>query len=154
MIAESRIIELVEEKLEGTDFFIVKVAVGTGNKIEVELDGDNGFPISECVSFSRQIEFNLDREEEDFSLRVSSPGLHKAFKVFRQYTKNIGRTVKIKTTEGVEYEGELKGATEKEIELETRRKERLEKKKKKVEVIESITLAMDKIKETKLKLAF
>lgn len=154
MIAESRIVELVEEKLHETDYFIVKVNVGTGNKIEVEIDGDNGFPINECVSFSRQIESNLDREEEDFSLKVSSPGLTKSFRVFRQYVKNIGRMVKVVTAEGEEFEGLLLKASEKEIELEMRSMERLEKKKKKVEVVENVTLAMDKIKDTKLKLVF
>ena len=154
MIAESKIVELVEEKLQGTDYFIVKVNVGTGNKIDVELDGDNGFPISECVKFSRQVELNLDREEEDFSLKVSSPGLTKSFRVFRQYTKNIGRMVKVLTIEGDEHEGLLVRAGQKEIELEMRSMERLEKKKKKVEVIKKITLAMDNIKDTKLKLVF
>ena len=151
MISESKIVELVEAKLRDTDFFIVKITISTGNKIEVELDGDNGFPISECVNFSKQIESNLDREEEDFSLRVSTPGLTKPFIVFRQYAKNLGRVVKVTTSEGNEYEGELKIATEQEIEIEIRRMERLEKKKKKREEKEKKTQTMEKKKETKLK---
>ena len=43
-------------------------------------------------------EHNLDREEEDFSLEVSSCGIFAPLTQERQYTKNIGREVEVKTT--------------------------------------------------------
>ena len=47
------------------------------------------------MKVSRGIEHNLDREDDDYSLDVSSPGLDKPFKVFRQYEKNIDRSIRI-----------------------------------------------------------
>lgn len=49
----------------------------------------------------------MDREEEDFELEVSSPGIGQPFKVHRQYVKNIGRQVEVLTKSGEKYSGEL-----------------------------------------------
>ena len=100
MITKEIIESLIEEKLVDTDFFVVSIDISTANKISVEIDGDNGFPISECINFSRQIEGNLDREVEDFSLEVSSPGLNKPFLLTRQYLKNLNKLVEVKLIEG------------------------------------------------------
>lgn len=154
MITKERIQKLIDEKLEGTDFFVVSLEVLPGNKIQVEMDGDNGFPISECVNFSRQIEHNLDREEEDFSLNVGSPGLTKPFKVQRQYAKNVGRNVKVKCADGTAVKGELLSVSNEGIVVKTTRKERVEGKKKKVEIVEEVSLSQVDILETKLVLDF
>jgi ribosome maturation factor RimP len=154
MITENQIADLVAEKLKETEYFVVDIRVGPGNRIEVELDGDEGIPILDYDQFSRHIEGSLDREIEDYSLQVSSPGLDRTFKVFRQYTKNIGRDVKVKLNDGVKHVGKLIRASETEIELEKRSMERLEKKKKKVEVVKNVILAMDSINKIKVKLDF
>lgn len=154
LISEKRVLDLINEKLKDSEFFIVELSINPGNKIYVELDGPNGFPISECINYSRQIEHNLDREEEDFALEVSSPGLTKPFRVFQQYTKNVGRQVKVKTLEGNKINGKLMQALETEIQVETRQKVRLEGKKKKVEQVDLITIPFEEIKETKLELIF
>ena len=49
------------------------------NKIAIVLDGDNGVPLNQCIRVSRAVEGNLDREEEDFCLEVSSPDITKTF---------------------------------------------------------------------------
>ncbi len=154
MITKEKIQLLIDEKLEGTDFFIVDIDISTANKISVEMDGDNGFPISECINFSRQIEGNLDREVEDFSLEVSSPGLNKPFRLTRQYLKNLNKTVLVKSAEGVDVKGLLTYADDTKISVQTSRKERLEKKKKKVEIVEDIEILRENILETKLVIEF
>ena len=73
------IITLIEEKLT-EDQFIVEVEVSPANQISVQIDSENGISIDDCVAISRQIEGNLDREEEDFELQVSSAGLGQPFK--------------------------------------------------------------------------
>ncbi len=55
MISESYIRKLVEEKLEGTDMFIVELSVSSNSKIVVEIDGMSGVAIADCVEVSRQI---------------------------------------------------------------------------------------------------
>lgn len=154
LITKEKIQALIDEKLEGTDFFVVSIDISPSNKIMVEMDGDNGFPISECVNFSRQIEHNLDREQEDFSLEVSSPGLNKPLRLTRQYLKNLDKSVVVKTTEGEKIKGVLIEANDDRVVIKTSRKERLEKKKKKVEIIENIEVSRENILETKLVIEF
>lgn len=135
--------------------FIVEISVSSGNNISVELDKhEGGVSVQDCVSVSRNIEHNLDREEADFSLNVSSAGLDKGLRVFDQYKKNVGRSLKVKLIEGGSIEGELTQASEDEITLQTKRKERIEGKKKKEVIIEDIKIPMTNIKEAKIVISF
>jgi ribosome maturation factor RimP len=67
-------------------------------KVMVTLDGDNGVNLQDCIDISRAIDNNLDREEQDYALEVASAGVSTPLKLVRQYRKNIGRTLKVKTT--------------------------------------------------------
>ncbi|MFM7023480.1 MAG: ribosome assembly cofactor RimP [Flavobacteriales bacterium] len=132
MISEELIRQLVNEKIEGTNYFLVEAKVNAGNKISVLVDGKEGIPISDIVGVSRKIEGSLDREKEDFELMVSSPGLDQPFKVLPQYLKYIGKKVEVKTGDGKKIQGVLISAEEEGIVLETSEKVKLEGKKKKV----------------------
>ncbi|UTW63485.1 ribosome assembly cofactor RimP [bacterium SCSIO 12741] len=154
MITKEQITQLVDEKLHGTEYFVVDITVSGSNKIVIEIDGDQGFNIQECVNVSRHVEHSLDREKEDFELQVSSPGLTKPFKVMRQYTKNVGRKVKVTPVEGVVVKGQLVDVNDERIIVETTSKERVEGKKKKVEVKQEHEFPFAEIKETKLILDF
>ena len=135
--------------------FIVEISVSSGNNISVELDKhEGGVSVQDCVSVSRNIEHNLDREQADFSLNVSSAGLDKGLRVFDQYKKNVGRSLKVKLNEGGSIEGELTQASEDEITLQTKRKERIEGKKKKEVIIEDMKIPMTNIKEAKIVISF
>ncbi len=135
--------------------FIVDISVSSANNISVELDKhDGGVSVQDCISVSRNIEHNLDREQADFSLNVSSAGLDKGLRVFDQYKKNVGRTIKVKLNEGGSLEGELTQASEDEITLQTKRKERIEGKKKKEVIIEDTKIPMTNIKEAKIVISF
>ena len=103
---------------------------------------------------SRNIEHNLDREEQDFELQVSSPGLDRPFRVVQQYKKNVGREVKLTPINGTKIEGLLKSANDEGVVIETESKERLEGKKKKVTVVEEHSFNYDEIKETKIIITF
>ena len=158
MIAKKLIIELAEERIAEHDekLYIVELTIGAGNKIIVELDREEGFvAIEDCIKVSRNIEHNLDREEEDFSLEVSSAGMTKPFRVLKQYYKNVGREVKVLTLEhGKSFEGTLKSADENGFVLETKEKKRIEGKKKKEWVIEELPFNYNEVKETKLIISF
>jgi len=154
MIAESKLRQLLDEKAAGTPHFVVDLAINSGNIIMLELDGDNGLTIEDIMSFSRYVEHDvLDRDEEDFELQVTSPGLDRPFKVWRQYKKNVGRNVKVKTDEG-KLEGLLKTVEEDHIVVETRVKERVEGRKKKEWVITEHRLTFEQIQETKVVISF
>lgn len=96
---------------ERTDLFLIDLTVGTDNKIILTIDGDNGVTLQDCIDMSRAVEHNLDREEEDFALEVASAGAASPLKQPRQFKKNIGRTLLVKTAEG-EIEAPLVDATD------------------------------------------
>ncbi len=118
MITKEVIQRLAEEKLTDT-MFIVDITVGPGNAISVVIDSEHGLSIDKCIEMSRHIEHQFDREVEDFSLEVSSPGLTQPFKVLRQYHKNIGKEVEVVTSKGVKMTGILKSADENALCIET-----------------------------------
>lgn len=124
MINEAEIRELVAEKLEGTDLFIVDVTVKPTNKIFVEVGGYQGVPIEKCVEISRHIEQSLDREEEDFELNVSSPGVGNPLKVLEQYKANIGRNLLVERDGVKPLKGELINVTDQGITLKVEEKKK------------------------------
>jgi ribosome maturation factor RimP len=154
MITVEAIQKIADEKLAEAGNFIVDISVKPGNKIVVLLDNDKGVSIADCVAMSRHIEFNLDREKDDFELNVMSPGLSEPFKILRQYQKNIGKRVDVLTKENKKLTGKLLTATEAGIVLETKSKEKIEGKKTKQEVINNINLTFNQIKETKVVILF
>ncbi|MBD98451.1 MAG: ribosome assembly cofactor RimP [Verrucomicrobia bacterium] len=154
MIDTKIIGSLVNEAIEKTDYFIVDLNVGTGNKIRIEIDGDRGVKIDDCVSISRHIESNLDRDEEDYELTVSSAGMDQPFKILRQYQRYLNRMVEVKTIKGEKIKGKLLKANEEEVELEISSKEKIEGKKKKQLVIKNINVPMEQVKETKVIIVF
>ena len=79
--------------------FLIDLQITDGYKIIVTLDGDNGVTLQDCIDISRAIEHNLDREQHDFSLEVASAGVSTPLKLVRQYKKNVGRTLKVRTSE-------------------------------------------------------
>lgn len=110
--------KLIDEAVaENPDLFLVHWSITPDKKIEVLVDGDKGLPIEEVVRISRHIVDNLDREEEDFALTVSSPGLSRSLDQPRQFKKNLGRNIKIQTSEG-ETKGNIVGADEEKVTLE------------------------------------
>ena len=156
MISKERVIELAEERIAELDngCFLVDVIISNGSNILVEIDNEKtGIAINDCVRVSRNIEHNLDREEQDFELSVMSPGLSNPFKVHQQYVKNIGRNVKV-LFDHKSIEGLLKEVSDTGIVLETSSKQRLEGKKKKVLVVENHQIAFEDIKETKVVISF
>lgn len=154
MITADQIRALVEEKIEGTDLFIVDINVKPGNKIEIFIDRDSGLALEDCLSVSRHVEGSLDREIEDFALDVSSPGVGRPLKLKRQYLKNVGRTVDMKLSDGTKLEGTMVEATDTSVKVKTRTKEEVEGKKGKKWVEKEVELDYDQIIETKITISF
>jgi len=154
MITEKTIRALIDEKLEGSENYLVDLTVSASNQIRVELDHLDGISIDECVAMSRHIDSSFDREIDDFELQVSSPGLDQPFKVFQQYVKNIGREVSIVKVEGQKLKGLLIDANQAEVTLEYETKEKVEGKKKKELIIHQDKIPMNEIKETRIIISF
>jgi ribosome maturation factor RimP len=156
MISKREIIKLAEERINelNNGNYLVAVHISAKNSIKVKMDNINqGVSIKDCVSVSRNIEHNLDREKEDFELQVSSPGLDQPFVVINQYLKNLGNKVTVTTKSNTVLIGELLEANKKEITLkEIKIKKNTATKKKTIENIHQIM--MSEIKETKLIISF
>ena len=117
MIEKIKILELVNQALDGSDKFLVNLKITPDNRIYVDIDGDNGVTIDDCIELSRAIESRLDRDEEDFALDVSSAGADQPLKLTRQLVKNIGREVEAVTFDGQKTVGELTAANEASLSL-------------------------------------
>ncbi len=106
MIEKNIVIGIVERWLADKEYFLVDVTVSADNCIVVEIDHADGVWIEDCVSLSRFIEDNLDRDKEDFELEVGSAGLGQPFKVPQQYVNHVGKQVEVMVG-GKKYKGVL-----------------------------------------------
>ncbi|HDR68156.1 MAG TPA: ribosome assembly cofactor RimP, partial [Bacteroidaceae bacterium] len=122
MIEKETVRKFVSEYMEGTDLFIVEIAVHSGNNIQVLVDSPEGISIDTCVEISEFLNRKMDRDSEDYSLEVSSPGLGSPFKVREQYEKNIGRDVEVVLNNGIKIEGRLLNVTDERIFIEVLQK--------------------------------
>jgi ribosome maturation factor RimP len=113
---------LAESLLADESHFVVDVIASfrsTPKKLLVILDGDKGITIDDCAEVSRKLSDALDKSslvEGAFNLEVSTPGLDQPLKNKRQYVKNVGRNVKVKTKVN-SVEGKLSNVLENSIEL-------------------------------------
>ena len=110
MIDKFKVLDLIKDALEGTEKYLVNMKITPDNRIFVDIDGDNGITIDDCIELSRLIENSLDREEEDFELNVSSAGADSPLKMPRQYKRHIGRNLSVDALDGSHVEGTLAAA--------------------------------------------
>ncbi len=151
---KKKVTELLDAALEeDTSLFLVDFTIGLDNKIQVVLDGDEGVTVQDCMRISRGIEHNLDREEEDFSLEVASAGAAAPILLPRQYSKNVGRKLAVRTQDE-NFEGNLTAITDKGIVLEWKAREPKPIGKGKVTVQKKKEIDFSDIKEAKVILKF
>ncbi len=150
--------KVLEQKFKEEGFedcFIVEIESLPGKKLNVFLDCDSGLSLRKCQVISRHLEAYIDEfvwKDTKYTLEVSSPGIQRPLKILRQYTKNIGREVKVKMIEAPEEKGTLVAADEEGITLRQKivRKEGKKKIREKVETKFPFT----KIKNTVVQISF
>ena len=152
-ILKEKVEQLIAEGVEGTDIFLVKLTVSSSNDINVLLDSDSSLTLSDCRSISRAIESSLDRDDEDFSLTVSSSGVGEPL-VLRQYKKNIGRKVRVTLIDGEIIEAKMVAADDKGVELEWKSREKKPTGKGKITVVNKRLLDYQSIKQTIVLITF
>lgn len=148
MIDVTRVREIAETQMEGTDLFVVEVRVSPANEIVVTVDSDTQVGIDRCVELSRSIEGALDREQEDFELTVMSAGIGQPLKMLRQYRKLIGRPVEVILKDGGKIVGNLTDASETSIAVEYEERVAVDGKKRKQLVTTRRELSLDEVKST------
>lgn len=111
----------VEYVKEGADFYL-----------RAYIDKPSGVDINDCETVSRALEEKLDAEDfikDAYILEVSSPGLTRPLKKEKDYARNLGKPVEIKTYKSFEkrkeFVGELKAYDSETVTIEEDGNERV-----------------------------
>lgn len=143
MIQKEKITDLILEYLNKESLFLVDTEVNKENDITITIESLDKVTIKNCADISKIVEQGLDREEEDFSLTVTSAGLEMPFKVLKQYQKFLEEEVEIVLKKGIKLTGTLKSASIDKIEISRFIMEKKEGKKRaqKTEITETYNLS-------------
>lgn len=148
MAFKEKVKELINQAMtEHNELFLIDYTISTDYKVTINIDGDHGVTLQDCIDVSRIVENNLDREEQDFSLEVASAGATSPLKLPRQFKKNIGRKLKVVTLSQDKYEATIVDADETHVFLEWKAREVKPIGKGKVTVEKKEAVAYDQIKE-------
>ena len=143
---KSDIIDAIGSEIVARGLYLIDVTISKDNDVEITIESEEGkVELEDCVAISRFFETKFDREQEDYSLTVTSAGLDQPFKVLKQYIKAIGRKVEVQFKGGKKMVAVLEAADQESITLKYSQKEAVEGKKKK-EIVEHIDrFTMDQI---------
>lgn len=153
MNLQQQIQALVEEKISGTDNYLVEVKVSP-SKIIVIIDHPRSLSLDECVAVSRFLQDRLETTDvfEKHELEVSSPGMEEPLKVLQQYHKRMNHRVAVVTFDGRKRTGILKEATgngiviDEEVTIKNGSKKSIE--------LRELPLTFEQIKETRVLFSF
>ncbi|MBV1924409.1 MAG: ribosome assembly cofactor RimP [Flavobacteriaceae bacterium] len=152
---KEQVLQLLGQALDkNKSLFLIDFSITGSNQIRVVIDGDNGVTVNDCIAVSREIEHNIDRDEIDFSLDVASAGVSEPLSEIRQYSKNIGRNLKVITSEREVIEGKLEAADQEAITLKWKAREPKPIGKGKVTVNKEAVLPYSTIVEAKVMIKF
>ena len=154
MINKDTVRSIVEEWLDGKEYFLVDIEISPDDRIVVEIDHADGVWIEDCVELSRFIEDHLSRDEEDYELEAGSAGLGQPFKVAQQYRCFVGKDVEVLDADGKKYKGVLKAVEGNDFTMTVQEKQKVEGKKRPQLVETDYTFQMDKVKYTKYLINF
>ena len=154
MISKDTVRSIVEEWLDGKEYFLVDIEISPDDRIVVEIDHADGVWIEDCVALSRYIEDHLSRDEEDYELEVGSAGLGQPFKVPQQYHCFVGKDVEVLDADGKKYKGVLKSIDGGDFTVTVEEKQKVEGKKRPQLVSVDRTFQMDTVKYTKYLINF
>ena len=154
MIDKNAVKTIVEEWLEGNEYFLVDVSIEPDNRIVVEIDHADGVWIEDCAELSRHLQERLGAELDDYELEVGSAGIGQPFKVAQQYSIHVGKDVEVMDAGGKKVQGVLKSVDGSSFVVTVREKQRVEGKKRPVIVDVDKAFDMDNVKYTKYLLSF
>lgn len=154
MIDKNVVKKLVDEWLEGKEYFLVDIQISADAKIVVEIDHADGVWIEDCVELSKFIEERLSRDEEDYELEVGSAGLGQPFKVPQQYINFIGKEVEVLDQDRRKIRGILKSVEGENFVVSVNEKVQVEGKKRPVKMDVDHEYDMNEVKYTKYIISF
>ncbi len=154
MAFENKIKESIRRSVaRNPELFILDLDVQPGNSVHVVIDGYKPVPVSECVRITREVEDEMDRETEDFSLTVSTADITRWFDDPRQLHKNKGKKLEVKAG-GQTYEGTLVDLDDEKLVLENKVREPKPVGKGKHTVLKRYEIPLADFEKAKVKLPF
>jgi ribosome maturation factor RimP len=97
--------------------------------LRIYIDKDDGIVVDDCQNMSRELSTLFDLEdplEVAYTLEVSSPGVDRPLKKDRDFERNMGRHLKVSTSEDIDgkklWIGKLLTVDENTIKLEVKKK--------------------------------
>ncbi|MCC8142465.1 MAG: ribosome maturation factor RimP [Lachnospiraceae bacterium] len=130
---EARTEELILPLMEEFGFELVDVEFvkeGDTKYLRTYIDKDGGVTIHDCETVAKRMNDLLDEEdfiEESYIFEVSSPGLDRPLKKEKDFIRNMGKEVEIRTYRAIEgqkeFFGTLTGYTEDAVTIVTEEEE-------------------------------
>lgn len=154
MIDKQALTQVVEQALEGTGMFLVKIDISADNIIDVQLDSDTDISIDDCVAVNNAVLDAFDRDREDFELTVGSYGISSPLLVPRQYVKNIGNEVEVLTADGRKLRGVISSAGEMSFTIDVPTRVKLEQQKRPTTTLQPTEIPYTQVKQTKCIIKF
>ena len=155
MIDKQNVLNLIQEKLQGTGYELITFQVNAQNEILVEVDKLEGVDVDFCATLNHFLVESLDAQGvEDYSLEVGSVSLTAPFVTKMQYTKHLGHDVEVLAADDKKYRGTLVSVDEESFAIDTEVMVAVEGKKRKQKEIQTLTFAYNAVKYTKYDLKF
>ena len=104
-----------EIDFELVDVEFVKEASQYYLRVYCDMDKEGGISIDDCVEISRNISAWLDKEDfipEEYILEVRSPGLGRTLKKDKDFKRELGKEVELKTFKAINKQKEFSGILE------------------------------------------
>ena len=112
---EARTEQLILPILEELSFELVDVEYvkeGSIYYLRAYIDKEGGITVNDCEAVARRMNDILDREDyipESYTFEVSSPGLGRPLKKEKDYIRNMGKEVEIRTYRAINRNKEFYG---------------------------------------------
>ncbi len=134
MITKEALGETIINYLNDNGLFLVDIEVSQDNDITITIERHEGsVKVDDCIAIDRIVGAAFNRDDEDYSLTVTSAGLDQPFKVLDQYKKFCGSEVEVVLKKGGKVRGILSGYDDGGFELTTSKMVKKEGFKKKVQ---------------------
>ena len=134
MITKEALGETIINHLNDNGLFLVDIEVSQDNDITITIERHEGsVKVDDCIAIDRIVGAAFNRDDEDYSLTVTSAGLDQPFKVLDQYKKFCGSEVEVVLKKGGKVKGILSGYDDGGFELTTSKMVKKEGFKKKVQ---------------------
>ena len=114
-IYEAKTEALILPILERMNFELVDVEYvkeGSTYYLRAYIDKEGGITINDCEAVAREMNELLDREDfipDSYTFEVSSPGLGRPLKKEKDFVRNMGKEVEIRTYRAIDRQKEFTG---------------------------------------------